>query len=257
MRVLVVDDEPAIRRALRTGLSALGHEVVQLGDGVSALQTMACEHFDAVILDLGLPDMDGVAVIQTLRGWSKVPVIVLSVREGQQDKVAALNAGADDYVAKPFAMAELVARIGAVVRRAEPVHTPAILRYGALSFDRARGLVMLGEERVPLTKTELRLLEALVSNPLKLLTHQWLLRQVWGQGYGHQSQYLRVYVRRLRSKLGDDPTGPRWIATEPGVGYRWIAPPTPAPQDRGSGLPEFSVEPPGAGRGRRRSMDEL
>lgn len=222
----MVDDEQAIRRALKVGLGGLGHEVVAAIDGNSALQALADDFFELAVLDLGLPDMDGIQVIERLRGWSKVPVVVLSVRDSQDDKIKALDAGADDYVEKPFAMGELVARINAVVRRSDHEPAQAVLRFGELEFDRARSLVLWSGERIPMTPTELRLLEVLVSNPFKLLTHQWLLRQVWGQGYGQESQYLRVYIRRLRAKLGDDPTSPRWIATEPGVGYRWIAAPT-------------------------------
>lgn len=226
MRILVVDDEPAIRRALRAGLGGLGHQVVSANDGGAALHALAGNSFELVILDLGLPDMDGTRVLESLRGWSRVPVVILSVRDGQDDKIAALDAGADDYMEKPFALGELVARMGAVVRRSEPERAQAVLHFGGLEFDRANRLVLHEGQRVAMTPTEFRLLEALVCNPLKLLTHQWLLRQVWGQGYGQEAQYLRVYIRRLRAKLGDDPTSPQWIATEPGVGYRWIASPT-------------------------------
>lgn len=226
MRLLVVDDEQAIRRALGVGLGGLGHEVVTANDGRSALQALADDFFELAILDLGLPDMDGIQVIEKVRGWSRVPIVVLSVRDSQDDKIKALDAGADDYIEKPFAMGELVARINAVVRRSDPEPAQALLRFGELELDRSKSLVTWAGERIPMTPTELRLLEVMVSNPAKLLTHQWLLRQVWGQGYGQESQYLRVYVRRLRSKLGDDPTSPKWIATEPGVGYRWIALPS-------------------------------
>jgi two-component system, OmpR family, KDP operon response regulator KdpE len=225
MRILVVDDEPGIRRALTAGLTGLGHEVFTARDGQAALLALADDRAEVVILDLGLPDLDGLEVIDRVRRWSKVPIIVLSVRGDQADKIAALDAGADDYVEKPFAMGELAARIGAVFRRSETQPAQTVLRFGELEFDQPKTLVLLAGERISLTPTEFRLLEALVTNPEKLLTHQWLLRKVWGQGYGHESQYLRVYIRRLRSKLGDDPTNPRWIATDPGVGYRWI----PAP----------------------------
>ncbi|HSL68508.1 MAG TPA: winged helix-turn-helix domain-containing protein, partial [Actinomycetota bacterium] len=162
--------------------------------------------------------------IHGLRGWSSVPIIVLSVRETERDKVAALDAGADDYVTKPFGMEEVLARLRAQLRRAQPEDAAAVvLRYGELEVDLARRLVTVGGEPVHLTRTEYGLLEAFVSNPGKLLTHQWLLREVWGRGYGEESHYLRVYVRALRRKLGDDATAPALILTEPGVGYRWIA----------------------------------
>lgn len=223
MRVLVVDDEPNIRRALRAGLKGLGHDVTAVENGNYALAALADDRFEAVILDLGLPDLDGIEVIRKLRTWSTVPVVVLSVRAGQEDKISALDAGADDYVEKPFGMGELVARLGAVVRRSVTEPAEVVLRFGPLEVDRARDLVTLEGERLQMTPTEYRLLVALAANPAKLLTHQWLLARVWGPGYGAESQYLRVYIRRLRAKLGDDPTNSRWIATEPGIGYRWIA----------------------------------
>jgi two-component system KDP operon response regulator KdpE len=179
-----------------------------------------------LLVDLGLPDIDGTEVIARVRAFSDVPIIVLSVREGQTDKVAALDAGADDYVTKPFAMEELLARARAALRRAGP-EEPAVptLTYGALQVDLARRLVSLDGEQVHLTPTEYQLLEALVANPGKLLTHQWLLRRVWGQGYGTETTYLRTYIRTLRKKLGDDASAPALIVTEPGVGYRWIGEP--------------------------------
>lgn len=224
-RILVVDDAPQIRRALGVGLRGHGHHVVAVGNGASALEALAAGDMDVVILDLGLPDMDGVDVLQRLRTWADVPVIVLSVRAGQQDKIRALDSGADDYVEKPFAMGELLARIRAVLRRAGAEPAEALLRFGELEIDLARSLVLIGGERIRLTPTEYRLLEAMATNPGKLLTHEWLLKRVWGPGYGRESEYLRVYVRQLRRKLGDDPTGPRFIATEPGVGYRWLMEP--------------------------------
>jgi two-component system KDP operon response regulator KdpE len=227
VKVLVVDDEPQIRRALRTSLEAHGHEVTAVATGEEGVVGAAEEQPDLVLLDLGLPDMDGTEVIRRIRGFSDVPVIVLSVREGQGDKVAALDAGADDYVTKPFGMEELLARTRAALRRAGPDEPAAPnLRYGQLEVDLARRLVTLGGEALHLTPTEYSLLEALVSNPGKLLTHQWLLRRVWGQGYGTETTYLRTYVRALRKKLEDDASSPALIVTEPGVGYRWIGEPS-------------------------------
>jgi two-component system, OmpR family, KDP operon response regulator KdpE len=191
VRVLAVDDEPQILRALRTSLAARGHEVATAPNGETALDTLAGHEVDLVVLDLGLPGIDGVEVIRRLRSWSEVPVIVLSVRDAQLDKVAALDAGADDYVTKPFAR-HLVSRAGT------PIH---------------------------LTPTEFALLEIMVTNPGKLLTHRLLLQKVWGQGYQDESHYLRVYVAGLRKKLEPDPAAPSLILTEPGVGYRWTPDP--------------------------------
>jgi two-component system, OmpR family, KDP operon response regulator KdpE len=222
--ILVVDDEPQIRRALRTSLEAHGYAVQTAGTGEEAVLAAAEDSPDLVFLDLGLPDLDGTEVIRRVRSFSEVPVIVLSVRDRQADKVAALDAGADDYVAKPFGMEEVLARLRAQLRRAQPEGPgPAVLRFGDLQVDLARQLVTLAGVAVHLTRTEYALLEAFVTNPGKLLTHQWLLRKVWGRGYGEESQYLRVYVRALRRKLGDRAAAPELILTEPGVGYRWIA----------------------------------
>ena len=227
MKVLVVDDEPQIRRALRTSLEAHGYEVATVGTGDEGVVSAAEAQPDLVLLDLGLPDMDGTEVIRRIRGFSDVPVIVLSVRELMTDKVAALDAGADDYVTKPFGMEELLARARAALRRAGPDEPPQpTLRYGDLEIDLARRLVTSAGEPVHLTPTEYALLEALVTNPGKLLTHQWLLRRVWGQGYGTETTYLRTYIRTLRKKLGDDASAPALIVTEPGVGYRWIGEPS-------------------------------
>jgi len=226
VKVLVVDDEPQIRRALRTSLEAHGYEVIAVATGEEGVVGAADTSPDLVLLDLGLPDIDGTEVIRRVRGFSEVPVIVLSVRESQADKVAALDAGADDYVTKPFGMEELLARARAALRRKggdEPAQ--GTVRFGDLEVDVGRRLVTIGDEQLHLTPTEYSLLEALVTNPGKLLTHQWLLRRVWGQGYGTETTYLRTYVRALRKKLGDDAASPALIVTEPGVGYRWVAEP--------------------------------
>ena len=225
-RVLVVDDEPQIRRALRTSLEAHGYEVATAGTGEEGVLAAAETAPDLMLLDLGLPDLDGTEVIERVRSFSDLPVIVLSVRDRQADKVAALDAGADDYVTKPFGVEELLARLRAALRRTRGEEPgAAIQHFGDLQVDLSRRLVTLGGERIHLTKTEYGLLVAMVTNPGKLLTHQWLLRRVWGVGYAEESHYLRVYVRALRKKLGDAAAAPAIILTEPGVGYRWIAEP--------------------------------
>jgi two-component system, OmpR family, KDP operon response regulator KdpE len=225
LKVLIVDDEPHMRGTLRTALEAHGYQVSATGTGEEGVLGAAEDPApDLVLLDLGLPDIDGTEVIRRIRTFSDVPVIVLSVREGQVDKVAALDAGADDFVTKPFGMEELLARARAATRRAHPEDpAPAVRRFGALEVDLARRLVLLDGHTLHLTPTEYGLLEVLVTNPGKLLTHQWLLRKVWGQGYGTEITYLRTYIRVLRKKLQDDAAAPAMIVTEPGVGYRWVA----------------------------------
>jgi two-component system, OmpR family, KDP operon response regulator KdpE len=226
-KVLVVDDEPQIRRALRTSLEAHGYTVSAVATGEEGVVGAADLAPELVLLDLGLPDLDGTEVIRRIRAFSDVPVIVLSVREGQADKVAALDAGADDYVTKPFGMEELLARARAAMRRVQPEDpSPPVKAFGNLEVDLARRLVTCRGDQVHLTRTEYALLEAFVTNPGKLLTHQWLLRRVWGQGYGTETTYLRTYVRALRKKLGDEASAPALIVTEPGVGYRWIGEPS-------------------------------
>ena len=242
-RILVVDDEAQIRRALAVGLRGHGYDVTLAVDGESALKVLAGAGIDVVILDLGLPDMDGTEVLRRLRSWSEVAVVVLSVRAAQDDKIRALDAGADDYVQKPFGIGELLARIRAVLRRAGPEPAEAVLRFDGLELDLSKTLLVVDGEPVHLTPTEYRLLEAMAINPGKLLTHEWLLRRVWGPGYGRESEYLRVYVRQLRRKLGDDPTRPRWIATEPGVGYRWMVESTHADSRPGDAPTSVPTDP--------------
>ena len=228
-RVLVVDDDPQITRAVRTSLAAHGYDVFTVGNGETAIDVLAKgeRKVDLVVLDLGLPGIDGREVIDRVRTWTDVPIVVLTVRDSQDDKVSALDAGADDYVTKPFGMPELLARMRAVRRRTESeVQRQVDLRFDDLHVDLGRQLVKLRGEEVHLTPTEYRLLEALVTNPGKLLTHRWLLQKVWGTGYANEAQYLRVFVRQLRRKLGDVPTRPRFIVTEPGLGYRWRPDPT-------------------------------
>jgi two-component system, OmpR family, KDP operon response regulator KdpE len=220
-RVLVVDDDPQILRALRINLRARSHEVDVAADGATALRVAAAHPPDLVVLDLGLPDLDGTEVIRGLRGWTNVPVIVLSGRAEGADKVGALDAGADDNLTKPFGVDELLARIRAVTRRAHPQDPvgPAVSVIGRYTIDLSDHTIRPGDQR--LTPTEWQLLEQLLRNPGKLITQRQLLREVWGPQYGTESNYLRQYLARLRRKLEDDPTRPRHLITEPGMGYRY------------------------------------
>jgi two-component system, OmpR family, KDP operon response regulator KdpE len=219
--VLVVDDDPQILRAVRTSLQGHSYEVLTAGNGETALDLLPDSDVDLIVLDLGLPGIGGQEVIKRVRAWSEVPIIVLSVRDGQHDKVDAFEAGADDYVTKPFGMPELLARMRAVRRRAEGDRRPPVVRFGELEVDLGRQLVRMDDAVIHLTPTEYRLLEAFVTNPGKLLTHRWLLQKAWGPGYATENQYLRVFIRQLRNKLADDPARPRYIVTEAGLGYRW------------------------------------
>ena len=220
--MLVVDDEPQILRALRTSLQAREYEVLSADTGEDGLAVAAERQPDLVVLDLGLPDLEGTEVIKRLRSWSDMPVIVLSVREAQTDKIRALDAGADDYVTKPLDVEELAARMRAALRRAKTYEqAEQVFAYEDVEVDLVRRLVRVRGHVVHLTPTEYALLEAMVTNPGKLLTHQWLLRKVWGRGYDTENHYLHVYVRQLRQKLREDPAMPNLIITEPGVGYRW------------------------------------
>lgn len=195
-------------------------------DGETALDVAATSNIDLVVLDLGLPDLDGTEVIRRLRSWSQVPVIVLSVRDRQDDRIGALDLGADDYLTKPFAIEELLARMRAVERRTRnDDELSPVLRFFGLEIDLGRDLVKLHDDQLRLTPIEYKLLREMATNPGKLLTHRWLLQRVWGPGYGSETHYLRVFVRQLRQKLGDDPSKPRFILTEPGLGYRWIPEP--------------------------------
>jgi two-component system, OmpR family, KDP operon response regulator KdpE len=219
--VLVVDDDPQILRAVRTSLQGHSYEVLTAGNGETALDLLPDSDVDLIVLDLGLPGIGGQEVIERVRAWSEVPIIILSVRDGQHDKVDAFDAGADDYVTKPFGMPELLARMRAVRRRTEGDRRPPIVRFGELEVDLGRQLVRMDDAVIHLTPTEYRLLEAFVTNPGKLLTHRWLLQKAWGPGYATENQYLRVFIRQLRHKLADDPARPRFIVTEAGLGYRW------------------------------------
>lgn len=223
-KVLVVDDEPQILRALRINLSVRGYEVTTAPNGAAALRAAAEKNPDVVVLDLGLPDMDGIEVLAGLRGWSSVPVIVLSARTDSSDKVEALDAGADDYVTKPFGMDELLARLRAAVRRsasAADAATEPVVETASFTVDLSAKRVTRHGKDVHLTPTEWGMLEMLVRNKGKLVGRRELLREVWGPAYATETHYLRVYLAQLRRKLEDDPSQPKHLLTEAGMGYRF------------------------------------
>jgi len=220
-RVLVIDDEGSILRALRINLTARKYEVVTASDGASGLAAMARARPDVLILDLGLPDMDGVDVINGIRGWTSTPIIVLSAAGQENTKVAALDAGADDYVTKPFGMDELLARLRAAVRRASPGPDEPVVATEGFTVDLAAKRGARDGTDVRLTPTEWGLLEVLVRNRGRLVTQRQLLQEVWGEQYQTEGNYLRVYVAHLRRKLEPDPSRPRYLLTEPGMGYRF------------------------------------
>ena len=226
-RILVVDDERQLLRAMSINLRARGYEVDLAETGAQALQLAASKHPDVVVLDLGLPDLDGADVIAGLRGWSQVPIIVLSARHTEEAKVAALDAGADDYVTKPFGMDELLARLRATLRRAETASSPEapVVQTADFTVDLAATRVTLAStgEEVRLTPTEWQLLEVLVRAGGKLVTGPQLLHEVWGPQYGTELNYLRQYVAQLRRKLEPEPSAPRYLLTEPGIGYRFVS----------------------------------
>jgi two-component system, OmpR family, KDP operon response regulator KdpE len=220
-RVLVIDDEEPILRALRINLAAHSFQVSTAADGASGLAAMAADRPDAVVLDLGLPDMDGTEVIKGIRGWSSVPIIVLSAWGQEGQKILALDAGADDYVTKPFGMGELLARLRAAVRRAAPAPDEPVVTSPDFTVDLAAKRVVRSGADVRLTPTEWQLLESLVRHRGKLVTQRQLLQEVWGPEYGTEGNYLRVYIAQLRRKLEPDPARPRYLLTEPGRGYRF------------------------------------
>jgi two-component system, OmpR family, KDP operon response regulator KdpE len=228
-RVLIVEDEPALLRALRINLRARGYDVVTAAAGAEGLAAARRHPPDVVLLDLGLPDIDGSEVIRELRGWSRAPVIVLSGRAGSGDKIGALDAGADDYVTKPFDMEELLARLRAALRRADPAPTDTTFSIGAYEIDTAAHTIVTDrvsadgskQGELHLTPTEWRLLEILLSAPGQLVGSQRLLRDVWGPGFERSTHYLRFHMAGLRRKLEDDPHRPRHLLTEPGMGYRY------------------------------------
>lgn len=218
-RVLVVDDEAPIRRYLRAALSAQGLTVYESASGEEALQAVLSHRPEIIILDLGLPDIDGIEVTRRLREWSQTPIIILSVREAEQDKIAALDAGADDYLTKPFGTGELLARMRVALRKQLSAANEPVFESNGLSVDFARRLVFVNDKEIQLTPTEYDLLKALVTHAGKVITHRQLLKQVWGDGYDDM-HILRVNISNLRGKIEPDPSRPSYIHTEAGVGYR-------------------------------------
>lgn len=227
-KVLIIDDEPAIRRFLRTSLVGQGYDVIEAVNGADAIRRMTDERPDLAILDLGLPDMDGLAVIQKIRLLTDIPILVLSVRDDEGAKVQALDLGASDYVTKPFGMAELMARLRTAMRHRlmEQGHVPAV-RIRQLALDLVRRIVTLHDQPLHLTPKEYDLLSYLVRHAGKVITHRQLLREIWGEGHVEQIEYLRSYVRMLRQKIETDSTRPEILLTEPGVGYRMALPDEP------------------------------
>jgi len=223
-RVLVVEDDPQLVRALVINMQARQYGVDAAPDGATALRLAAMRQPDVVMLDLGLPDMDGVDVIKALRGWTRVPILVLSARQASDEKVAALDAGADDYITKPFSMDELLARLRAAVRRVEdvpPAPTTTLVTTDDFTIDLLAKRATRGGRDIRLTPTEWHLLEILISNPGRLVTQKYLLQEVWGVSQSNKTNYLRVYMAQLRRKLEGDPSSPRYLITEPGMGYRF------------------------------------
>jgi two-component system KDP operon response regulator KdpE len=224
--VVLIEDEPQIRRFLRATLSGQGYRLFEAATGADGLVEVSSRQPDVIIIDLGLPDMDGVDVIRRLREWTDVPIIVLSARGQERDKVTALDAGADDYVSKPFGASELVARIRVALRHAAGASheaDEAAFKVGELQVDRLRRHVSLGGTEVRLTPTEYKLLTTLIRHAGKVVTHQQLLREVWGPAHTDQAHYVRIYMAHLRHKLEAEPARPRYLLTEPGVGYRLAA----------------------------------
>ncbi len=223
--ILVIDDEPQILRAIRTILTEKQFKVTTANRGEDGLALAATQEPDVIILDLGLPDMDGVQVCTRLREWTQCPIIILSVRDSERDKVAALDAGADDYLTKPFGIEELLARVRVSLRHAasRKGEQTKIVKSGPLTIDLAWHIIKRGEEEIKLTGTEYKLLAYLASNHGRVLTHQSILTHVWGPADADHTEYLRVYMRQLRKKLEEDPERPQFILTEPGIGYRFIS----------------------------------
>lgn len=226
MKILIADDDTQILRALRITLAAKGYEIITATDGAQAVRAAIDEHPDVYLIDLGMPGLNGVEVIEAIRGWSRAPILVVSGRAGASDKVEALDAGADDYVTKPFAIEELLARVRAVTRRVPHEEAQPSMRFGDVTVDLAARSVIkegpAGRRQVRLTPTEWQVIDLLIRNAGKLVTRQTLLTNVWGTEHVEDTGYLRLYISQLRKKLEPDPAHPRYILTEPGMGYRLV-----------------------------------
>jgi two-component system KDP operon response regulator KdpE len=221
-RILVIDDEPQIQKLLKISLKAHDFHIEVAENGILGIQAVTCFKPDLVLLDLSLPDIDGTEVIKRLREWSTIPIIVLSVRGSEQDKVEALDLGADDYLTKPFNMSELFARIRAALRHITKNYDDPLLRYNGITMDLLKRLVMVDDREIKLTPTEYEILKTLLLNFEKVVTQKQLLQAVWGPSYGDETHYLRIYMRQLRLKLEQNPSSPKHLITEPGIGYRLI-----------------------------------
>ncbi len=219
-RVMIVDDEPAIRRFLRVTLTAQAYNTIEAASGQEALSKAASDKPDIIVLDIGLPDINGIEVTRLLRQWTRIPIIILSVRGAESDKIAALDAGADDYLTKPFGVGEMLARLRAALRRAAQTTSEPVFMSGSLKVDLPRRLITVSGLEVQVTPTEYELLRVLVTHAGKVLTHHFLLREVWGAEYGEEFHLLHVNISNLRRKIEPDPSRPQFIITEPGVGYR-------------------------------------
>lgn len=219
--ILIIDDELQIRRLLEITLSAAGYHVVQAINGKDGIVDAATQHPALILLDLGLPDLDGLDVLKKLREWYNQPIIILSVRSSEEDIISALDNGANDYLLKPFRSGELLARIRAAIRHNEKTNDEPILEFGPLSIDIVNHIVRKEQEILKLTTTEFSLLCLLAKNPGRVLTHQHILKEIWGYGYTEQTQYLRVFIAQLRKKIEENPSKPKWLITESGIGYRF------------------------------------
>ncbi len=222
-RILVIDDEKQIRRMLKTALTGFGYDIAEASSGQEGLNQTTMFHPDLIVLDLGLPDFDGTEVVRRLREWTQIPIIILSVREQEQDKIRALDAGADDYITKPFGMGELLARIRVALRHAAKTEDEPVLTFGELTVDLAHRRVILREEDLKLTPTEYEILKHLALHAGKVVTHRQLLKAIWGPNYQEETHYLRIYIGQLRRKIEADPSQPSYIVTESGVGYRLMS----------------------------------
>lgn len=226
MKILVIDDEPQIRRALKLGLEKDGFEVTQAASGEEALDLLSTRAFDLIVLDLALPGLDGFEICKQIRTWSQTPILVLSVRDREEDKIKALDCGADDYITKPFGIGELSARVRAILRRArqeEAAHGAAMIEEGTLKIDQDKRIVTVKDQVVHLTPKEYDLLVLMINNRNRVLTHRQLLSKIWGPEYGDDNHTLRVHIANLRTKIELDPTRPEYIQTETRVGYRFVS----------------------------------